>query len=149
VRAAPYPVDVLMVDGFDNEGQPPALCSQRFYDDCHDALQPGGMLVANLHAWNGDYEVFVDRINRSFQNEVLVVNASNCDNSIVFACKGAILPRFNPSILRKRVQFDQQTWDELRPAFLKVASAFTNQFNDHDHDHDHDHGLGSADRIPC
>ena len=29
-RAAPYPVDVLMVDGFDNEGQPPALCSQRF-----------------------------------------------------------------------------------------------------------------------
>ena len=128
-RAAPYPVDVLMVDGFDNEGQPPALCSQRFYDDCYGALQPDGMLVVNLHAWNDDHEVFIDRINRSFQNEVLVVNESNCDNSIVFACKGALSLRSNPSTLRKRVQFDQQTWDELRPAFCNVESALKKRFN--------------------
>jgi spermidine synthase len=136
-RAAPYPVDVLMVDGFDNEGQPPALCSQRFYDDCHDVLQPNGILVVNLHAWNDSYDVFIERINRSFQNEVLVVDGSNCDNSVVFACKGALLPRFNPSILRKRARFDQQTWDELRPAFLKVAYALMKQFD----------GLAPDDRI--
>ncbi|HSI48779.1 MAG TPA: fused MFS/spermidine synthase [Ideonella sp.] len=128
VRAAPYRVDVLMVDGFDNEGQPPDLCSQRFYDDCHDALQPDGILVVNLHAWNEGYEVCIDRINRSFRNEVLVVDARNCSNGIVFACKGALLPRFNPSALRKRVQFDQQTWDELKPAFSKVESALMKQF---------------------
>ena len=61
--------------------------------------------------------------------EVLVVNESNCDNSIVFACKGALSLRSNPSTLRKRVQFDQQTWDELRPAFCNVESALKKRFN--------------------
>ncbi|MBV8124663.1 MAG: transferase [Burkholderiales bacterium] len=123
VQGAPYPVDVLMVDGFDYEGQPPALCSQRFYDDCYDTLQPNGILVVNLHAWHDSYEVFVDRINRSFENEVLVVPGADCSNNIVFACKGTLLPLFDPSIVRKRLQFDQQTWDELRPEFFRVASA--------------------------
>lgn len=49
VRLPPYKADVLMVDGFDRGGQPRALCSQRFYDDCHDALQPDGIMVVNLH----------------------------------------------------------------------------------------------------
>jgi spermidine synthase len=128
VRAAPYQVDVLMVDGFDSEGQPPALCSQRFYDDCHDTLRPDGILVVNLHECHESYEVFIGRINRSFDNEVLVVRSTDCSNSIVFACKGALLSRFNPSILRKRLQFDRQTWDELRPAFFGVASALAKQF---------------------
>jgi len=127
VSAPPDPVDVLMVDGFDSEGQPPALCSQRFYDDCHETLRPGGILVVNLHAWHDDYEVFIDRIHRSFENEVLVVAGTDCSNSIVFACKGALMPRFNPSILRKRALFDPQTWDELRPAFVEVASALMKQ----------------------
>ncbi|MBV8502436.1 MAG: transferase [Paucibacter sp.] len=127
VQEAPYPVDVLMVDGFDSEGQPPALCSQRFYDDCYDTLQPGGILVVNLHAWHDSYEVFIDRISRSFANEVLVVPGADCSNNIVFASKGTLLPRFNPSILRKHVQFDQQTWNELRPAFVRVASALMKQ----------------------
>lgn len=32
--------DVLLVDGFDHDGQPAALCSARFYDDCLAALSP-------------------------------------------------------------------------------------------------------------
>ncbi|HEY4080530.1 MAG TPA: fused MFS/spermidine synthase [Burkholderiaceae bacterium] len=127
LRFAPYQVDVLMVDGFDSKGQPRALCSQRFYDDCYDALQPNGILVVNLHAWHDSYESFIARIKRSFQDEVLVVGDGNCSNSIVFACKGALARRFQPSILRKRVHFDQQTWDELRPAFFEVASALKKQ----------------------
>jgi spermidine synthase len=41
--------DALLVDAFDEGGQPPALCSQAFYDDCRRALAPGGVLVVNLH----------------------------------------------------------------------------------------------------
>lgn len=40
--------DVLLVDGFDIDGQPPGLCSQRFYDDCYQALTASGVLVVNL-----------------------------------------------------------------------------------------------------
>lgn len=40
--------DVLLVDGFDKDGQPAQLCSSSFYRDCHARLKPGGILVVNL-----------------------------------------------------------------------------------------------------
>ena len=44
--------DVLIVDGFDLEGQAVQLGSQAFYDDCHARLAEGGTLVVNL--WGCD-----------------------------------------------------------------------------------------------
>jgi len=123
VRMPPYPLDVLMVDGFDSDGQPPALCSQRFYDDCFEALQPDGMLVVNLHAGHRHYENFMSRIRRSFGDEVVVVTDADCSNSIVFACKGLLMRRFKPALLRKPARFDKQTWDELLPPFSSVNAA--------------------------
>src|SRR3546814_15156408 len=37
--------DVLLVDGFDKDGQPAHLCSSNFYRDCHSRLKPSGILV--------------------------------------------------------------------------------------------------------
>nr|WP_316640061.1 transferase [uncultured Roseateles sp.] len=127
VRLAPYPADVLMVDGFDNEGQPPELCSQRFYDDCLDALQPDGLMVVNLHAGDREHDLFLARIKRSFGDEVLVVGDADRSNSIVFACKGSLARRYKPTALRRSRHFDAQTWDELRPAFDRVAAAWQRQ----------------------
>ena len=45
--------DVLLVDAFDKNGQPAALCSSEFYRDCHSRLNSGGVFVVNLcdHQW--------------------------------------------------------------------------------------------------
>src|SRR3546814_10976874 len=45
--------DILLVDGFDKDGQPAQLCSLEFYRDCPSRLNPGGVLVVNLcdHLW--------------------------------------------------------------------------------------------------
>ncbi|SHN13796.1 transferase [Rhizobacter sp. OV335] len=123
VRSAPYRLDVLLVDGFDYEGQPPALCSQRFYDDCYDALQPDGLMVVNLHTGHRDFNSQVARIERTFGSEVLLVGDDECSNTIVFACKGLLSRQLKPSIPRKPKGFDRETWDELVPAFFSVASA--------------------------
>lgn len=123
VRFPPYKVDMLMVDGFDSEGQPPALCSQHFYDNCHEALQPDGLLVVNLHSGHRHFDSFVSRIQRSFGDEVLVVPDGDCSNSIVFACKGLLMRRFKPGLLRSPAGFDAKTWDELMPAFSAVSAA--------------------------
>lgn len=86
--------EVLLVDGFDHEGQPAALCTQRFYDDCLAALPAGGMLVVNLHYDHPDYPVLVERIRRSFNGHAVEVITQEKTNSIVFARKGlAISPR--------------------------------------------------------
>jgi hypothetical protein len=57
--------DVLMIDGLDSNGLPAHLCSQHFYDDCHEMLQPGGM-VANLHYGHRQYPRHLDRVLLSF-----------------------------------------------------------------------------------
>jgi spermidine synthase len=79
-------IDVLLVDGFDLDGQPPQLCSQSFYDDCYQALTPSGLMVVNL-CGRGD-RANLARIQTSFDDRVLVVTPEDGSNRVVFACKG-------------------------------------------------------------
>lgn len=82
--------DVILVDGFDDRGQPPQLCSARFYDDCYNRLKPGGLLVVNLCAEReADYDGAIARIRRSFGGNVLTVPTECCANRAVFARKDA------------------------------------------------------------
>jgi spermidine synthase len=85
VRDACRQIDVLLVDGFDHAGQPPQLCTQAFYDDCHRALVPGGVMAANLHIDHPEHELFTDRIARSFKGNAMQVLASEKANCVVFA----------------------------------------------------------------
>jgi spermidine synthase len=79
--------EVLLVDGFDIHGQPPQLCSQKFYNDCYRALAPDGLLVVNL-CGPGD-QMMLERIRRSFCDRVLiVVPREDGENRVVFALKG-------------------------------------------------------------
>ncbi len=86
--AAPACIDVLLVDGFDRDGQPPQLCSPDFYDACFRALAPGGLLVVNLHIDHPDHEVFLRRIATRFEGNLLEVMAGERANGIVFAGRG-------------------------------------------------------------
>lgn len=86
--------EVLLVDGFDQDGQPAALCTQGFYEDCLAALPDAGLLVVNLHYDHPDYPVLVERIRRSFNGHAVEVLTQENTNSIVFARKNrAISPR--------------------------------------------------------
>jgi spermidine synthase len=78
--------EVLLVDGFDIHGQPPQLCSQEFYDHCHRALAPDGLLVVNLCGLEDRRSI--ERIQRSFDDRVLVALPEDGDNKVVFAIKG-------------------------------------------------------------
>jgi spermidine synthase len=92
VRDTDKRCDVLMVDGFDYDGQPSELSSQAFYDDCADALPREGILVVNLFNRHAEYGLLVDRIRRSFADAVLVVESSDLGNSIVLAFKEPRVP---------------------------------------------------------
>ena len=80
--------DLLLVDGFDIGGQAPALCTQRFYDDCHDALTGNGLLAINMHASDALHGAYVARVRSSFANSVSVVATADGVNEIVFAARG-------------------------------------------------------------
>lgn len=123
VRHCATPVDVLLVDGFDSDGLPTRLSSQRFYDDCRDALQPGGIMVANLPYGDRHHDVHVDRIRRSFNGVVLVVDDADLSNSIVFASKGHRLEQHRAGLVRRPKGLEEAAANQLLAGFARIASA--------------------------
>lgn len=113
--------DVLLVDGFDQDGQPAALCAQRFYDDCFAALPDGGVLVVNLHYDDPDYTVYADRISRSFGGNAVEVLSEDQSNSIVFASKGqAISPR-TMNLSSSLAGLDEEARLQLKSELVRIA----------------------------
>ena len=123
VRDTQGRLDVLLVDGFDHEGQPPALCSQAFYDDCRAALRADGLLVVNLHTAHREFQRHAARLERAFDGEVLRVGDQDCSNTIAFAGRGALRGWRSPVAMRKPRALSREAWDELLPAFTRVAAA--------------------------
>jgi spermidine synthase len=87
LRECTAAIDVLLVDGFDENGQPPALCSPAFYGDCRRALAPGGVLVVNLHADDAEHDARAQRIADAFHGSAMQAMASGQANCVVFAVR--------------------------------------------------------------
>jgi spermidine synthase len=92
VRHDGAPLDVLLVDGFDRDGQPEQLCTAAFYDHCRDRLADDGVLVVNLYSNDGARDGYVDRIRGCFAGKIVVVEADDSENTVVFAGAGASFP---------------------------------------------------------
>ena len=117
--------DVLLVDGFDSGGQAPSLCSQRFYDDCFQALSPEGIMVVNLHHDHPDHALFTGRIGRAFDGNMFEVASQEKSNSILFARKGR---RISIDELRQNdplQNFDQEVRAQLQREFSRISWVMT------------------------
>jgi spermidine synthase len=80
--------DVLLVDGFDHQGLPPALGSAAFYADCRRALRPGGVMVANIFSYDPQYGAMLKRLRQAFQGHICWFRGIAGNNRILFAVKG-------------------------------------------------------------
>ncbi|KAB8044307.1 spermine/spermidine synthase domain-containing protein [Janthinobacterium aquaticum] len=83
----PACADVLLLDGYDADGLPPALGSARFYADCHRALLPGGVLVANLFSYDPHYRAMLARLMQIFHGAVCHFHGIAGNNRIIFAAR--------------------------------------------------------------
>ena len=118
VRDAEPDFDVLLVDGYDHQGQPAALCSQQFYENCCQVLADPGVMAVNLHGYHPLYELFIDRINRSFGNNTAEVPANRDGNVIVFA--GKTIP-VSAHAMRGKVDFDYFDLNERNALLARVT----------------------------
>jgi spermidine synthase len=87
VASHPNTADVMMVDGFDEGCQVPALCTADFYDSARDALKRNGVLVVNLLSSDKRFSDYMSRIENSFNGRVASVAVEPHGNVIVFAFK--------------------------------------------------------------
>lgn len=117
VREAHARFDVLLIDGFDRDGQPPQLCSRQFYGACRDALTADGIMAVNLLGDAADTATLIDRIDEAFDGAAAVVDAPDACNKIVFAGKGERL-NLPEQVFRDRVEAMRL----LPPAALRAAA---------------------------
>ncbi len=80
-------VDVVMIDGFDDDCQVPSLCSQEFYNQVYQTLSKEGILVVNLLSRDKQLNKFLRRIETSFNGHVTAMLSEIRGNLIVFAFK--------------------------------------------------------------
>jgi spermidine synthase len=115
--------DVVLIDGFDQHGLPEALCSPQFYADCRRVLSPGGVAVANLHRFHAYRDVYVDRIEAAFSQQLCVVNAPGSTNCVVFAMNGHLADR--PVLFSKRqpAHLSDEAWIQVSPSMARVFLA--------------------------
>jgi spermidine synthase len=88
VRRLKDSADVLLIDGFDELGLPPALGSAAFYADCRRALRPGGVLVANIFSYDPLYAAMVRRLRQTFAGRICTFRGIAGNNRILFAVHG-------------------------------------------------------------
>ena len=117
--------DALLVDGFDRQGQPAALCSQAFYDDCARALSPDGVLAVNLHNDSGDYAIWLARLQRSFSGNVTEVVAPEKSNCIVFASCSPLTGRRKIDLRISLSGMDREARKQLQPEFARMVWSMT------------------------
>ncbi len=122
------PFDVVLLDGFDATGVPPALDTEQFYGDCLRALRPGGVLVSNVHACNSDYLHTLERIQNVFGEAPLVVPCGQGSNHLAFAIKGHAAPLQTFYEVRCPTGFDPGAWKSLLPSLARVALTSRSRF---------------------
>lgn len=121
----PIGYDVLLVDGFDSEGLAPSLCSQRFYNDCYQALSPQGVMVANLHHDDPKHALFTARIRLAFDGNLLEVASQEKSNSILFARKGSPISIDDIRQSNPLKNFDPEVRTQLQREFARISWAAT------------------------
>jgi spermidine synthase len=80
--------DVIVVDGFDAAGLPPALSSLPFYRDCRHLLLPGGVLAANVFSYDPRIDAVLDALGAAFDGRLCQLSKVAGNNRILFAVAG-------------------------------------------------------------
>ena len=88
LAAHPACADVIVLDGFDTAGLPPALGSAAFYGDCRRALRDGGVLVANLFDYDPAWQAMLARLDTAFGGKLCWFDDIAGSNHVVFAIAG-------------------------------------------------------------
>jgi len=115
--------DVIFLDGFDHQGLPEQLCSEKFYSDCRALLTPTGLMVANLPRFSTYLQIYIDRIASVFDAPSVVVQAPGTTNSVLFAMKDSALKKSVTFSRNKPDHLSDEAWLQIRPSLARTYLA--------------------------
>lgn len=100
--------DILLIDAFDSNGIPPDFCSQDFFDQCIVTLRADGVFVINLWGSDKNFDLYLSRIEHSFDDRVLILPTGKPGNIAVFAFRRG-MSDLRLNTLRERAKVLEKT----------------------------------------
>jgi spermidine synthase len=101
--------DVVLLDGYDENGIAPAFCDERFYLNLRAQLKPNGLLVCNLAQRDTEGSAHLDLLREVFADRVVVQDAPGDGNRIAFAFNDPPFPPDRATISREARMLAQRT----------------------------------------
>lgn len=114
--------DLILVDGFDEEGRAGMLETLPFFLNCRSRLEPGGMLSTNLLTQRRSVAATVQRLREAFEDRVRVLPASGDGNTIAVAATGPELDASAASLARAAKALRAATGLDLSPTLARLAA---------------------------
>lgn len=110
--------DLVLLDGYDDNGITPGFCDERFYTALRARLRPGGVLVANLALRSPDSAAHLALLRETFAGRVLLLDVPVEGNRVAFAFADADFPPDWPRVARTARTLGGQLGLEF-PAFAQ------------------------------
>ncbi|QSI76874.1 spermidine synthase-like protein [Niveibacterium microcysteis] len=93
--------DVVLLDGYDENGIVPAFCDERFYLAIRARLKPAGMLVCNLAVKGDESAAHIELLRDVFRDRLIVQEVAGDGNRIAFAFNDEGYPPDWPAVERE------------------------------------------------
>ncbi|OZI30296.1 hypothetical protein CAL29_19805 [Bordetella genomosp. 10] len=122
VRAHAQTADVLLLDGYDDNGLPARLRGREFFEGCRRCLRHRGILVANLHRQAPDYAPCLHDLMALFPSGLLEVADEDLANSIVYASAADLGGRLRADAILRPDGLGKEAWRQLMPTFRMIAA---------------------------
>jgi spermidine synthase len=131
IATSPNSADCLMIDAFDALGIPPDFCSQDFFDSCEAVLKADGIFVINLWGSDKNFDIYLRRIEQSFDDKVLILPTGKPGNIVVFGFKS--VAEIKIAALRERAKILEAQFE--KPHAIEFLSFVDKLYEHNKHDH--------------
>ena len=117
--------DLILVDGFDDEGNAGMLESLPFYLNCRRSLARGGMMAANLLTRRRSAAPVARRIREAFDGHVLVLPPCGAGNSVAIAAADGDIALSPDGLRAAAATLKLQTGMDLSPTLERLLPGGT------------------------
>jgi spermidine synthase len=118
----PQSYDLILVDAFDETGEPEGLSNTAFYRSCRDALTPEGVLVVNLLDREPRCSTLIGRIWSVFGEPVLPLEVECEGNRVVLAS--------SDEVFRHCARNLRQQWQQLLPVHQEMLDGLQDELEE-------------------
>ena len=117
--------DLILVDGFDENGRAGELDTLPFYQACRSRLSDQGVLAVNLLGRSRGFEASVERMLTAFDDRAFVFPSCESGNAIAFAAAGQPIALDFEDLKESAVKLKADMGLNLLPTLTRLAQAKT------------------------